>query len=87
MLALLSEMFSFINLSIKRREPYLVFVCENSNPGDVVSKQTRRLLTSKNDARHGYGLEIIRRIAQSYNGMLETDYDEDKFEIVVAIED
>jgi hypothetical protein len=75
-----------IKLSIARREPYLVIVCENSNPGGTVS-HGNEILTSKTEAGHGYGLNTIKRIAASYGGMTEISYDETIFTITVALKD
>jgi len=86
----------YISLSITRREPYLAIVCENSNPGGIITgsqgidhdeNDSDRLLTSKNIKGHGDGLRTIERIAASYGGMMEISYDDDQFTITVALKD
>jgi hypothetical protein len=83
------EQGSFINFSLTRREPYFVIVCENSNPGDIITDNTKegRVLTSKTKDGHGYGLKIIERIAASYSGMTEISYNENTFSITVILKD
>jgi len=75
-----------INLSITRHEPYLIFLCKNGNPG-TVSTENEKIITSKIQSGHGYGLKVIERIADSYDGMMNVDYNEDTFTIKVALKD
>jgi len=79
----------FISLSITRREPYFVVVCENSNPGGIIADNTSEdgVLTSKTKDGHGYGLKIIERIAASYDGMTEVSYNDETFAITVILKD
>jgi sensor histidine kinase regulating citrate/malate metabolism len=77
----------FINFSITRRDPYLVIVCESSNPGGIVTDTDGEIRSSKNETGHGYGLKTIRRIAAVYDGMAEYSYDEKSFTITVALKD
>jgi uncharacterized protein Usg len=72
-----------IILTIKKREPYFVIVCENTNPGVTNDK----LKTTKIGTGHGYGLKIIERITASYEGMTDVICNEDTFTITVAVKD
>ncbi len=76
----------FICLTIVRREPYLVITCENSRTGEIVC-ENGELRTTKRDEGHGYGLRIIRRIADAYDGLADMDYDETTFTVTVALKD
>jgi sensor histidine kinase regulating citrate/malate metabolism len=80
---------SFINLSIKRREPYFIVVCENSNPGGIIEDGAREsgVLTSKTKEGHGYGIKIINKIAAAYDGLTDISYDENAFTITVLLKD
>jgi sensor histidine kinase regulating citrate/malate metabolism len=75
-----------INLCITRREPYFVISCKNSNPGEITT-EGNFFATKKTQNGHGYGLKIIERIVNSYDGIMSIDYDEDSFIIKVALKD
>ena len=46
----------------------------------------KKILTSKSDKKnHGFGLEIIKDIAKSYDGDVFIDYDNDTFKIIVQL--
>jgi len=80
-----------INLSITRRDPYLAIICENSNPGVLVSDPDQTgeaaIITSKNRKGHGYGLHTVKRITSVYDGIMDINYNEDLFTITVALKD
>ncbi|WP_333649373.1 sensor histidine kinase [Lacrimispora sp.] len=76
----------FIRLSMVRREPYLSITCVNSRAGDIQS-ENGELQTTKGGDGHGYGLWTIRRIADTYDGLVDMDYDEGTFTITVALKD
>jgi len=81
----------FINLSISRREPYLAITCENSNPGNIKTDSEEstggKLITSKKKRGHGYGLQTVERLTQTYNGLMDIIYDDEVFSITVALKD
>ena len=37
------------------------------------------ITTKENKEAHGYGMQIIKRIAKKYNGTMEVEYDETSF--------
>jgi sensor histidine kinase regulating citrate/malate metabolism len=76
-----------IRLSITKREPYLVIVCENSNPGGIVTDANGAIRSNKGENGHGYGLKTIERIAAAYEGIAEFSHDEDMFTVTVALKD
>ena len=80
-----------IKFSITRRDPYIAIICENSNPGGIVTgsneKEGDRIFTSKTESGHGYGLRTIERIATSYGGMMYVSFDQEMFTITVALKD
>jgi len=85
------EREKYINLSFSRREPYLAIICENSNPGDIITdsdeKSEGKILTSKNLRGHGYGLQTIGKITAAYSGIMEVNYNDEIFIITVALKD
>jgi hypothetical protein len=76
----------FIRLSLTRREPYLNIRCENTRSGEIISVDDR-IQTSKSANGHGYGLWTIRRIVDSYNGIMNIEYDEETFILTLALKD
>jgi hypothetical protein len=77
----------FITFSITKRDPYLAIACENSNPGGIVTDTDGKILSSKSEIGHGYGLKTIARIAAAYKGMVEITHDENVFAVAVALKD
>jgi len=86
-----NERNRFIKLTLTRRNPYLAIICENSNPGDMIintdNESNNIFLSGKNDIEHGYGLQNIKKIAASYDGMTDIHYDDKTFTITVALKD
>jgi sensor histidine kinase regulating citrate/malate metabolism len=72
-----------INLSVTRREPYLVIICENSNPG--VIKEDGEIRTSKPENGHGFGLKIIERIVNANDGIMDIAHDGGTFILTAAL--
>ena len=63
----------------------LFFKSENPLIKDIHTNG-KKILTSKSDKKnHGFGLEIIKDIAESYDGDVFIDYDNDTFKIVVQL--
>ncbi|MCL2169366.1 MAG: GHKL domain-containing protein [Defluviitaleaceae bacterium] len=78
----------FIRFAISRQEPYFVISCTNSRNGEVIQKPKENgLQTTKQEEGHGYGLLIIEKIAEAYDGLVDTGYDEGTFRIKVALID
>ena len=59
----------------------MVFVCENSTT--VVHPDPNE--KTQTVPRHGLGLKIIRSIAQRYEGLVDTEYDDVHYRIRVAV--
>lgn len=63
----------------------LFFKSENPLIKDIHTNG-KKILTSKSDKKnHGFGLEIIKDIAKSYDGDVFIDYDNDTFKIIVQL--
>jgi hypothetical protein len=75
-----------IELSITRRDPYFVISCTNSRIGKIIQTE-KGMQTTKKDGGHGYGLWTIERIAKTYNGLMDVEYNNDTFTIKVALKD
>jgi len=78
----------FIRFAISRQEPYFVISCTNSRMGELIRQpEEGGLQTTKQEEGHGYGLLIIEKIAEAYDGLVDTGYDEGTFRIKVALID
>lgn len=77
----------FIHLTIARKEPYLCITCMNSKYGKIVCIEKNFQSTKSDSTEHGYGLRTVRNIVNSYNGILDIDYDETTFTITLALKD
>lgn len=76
----------FISLTISRREPYLNIRCKNSKTSGIIYTDGI-IQSSKPDSGHGYGLWIIRRIVDAYDGIMNIAYDENTFTVTAALKD
>lgn len=71
---------SFINLKIRRNGQFLFVGCENSFDASKLKYSNGRLISSKdNSSLHGYGLNIMSKIAAKYNGLFSTEIKDDTF--------
>jgi len=77
----------FIRFSLSRQEPYFLITCTNSRKDAVLKSEDGGLETTKKETGHGYGMFIIERIADTYDGLVDTYYDEATFKIKVALKD
>ena len=63
----------FIKLKLYSKGNFLYFSCENACDESRLKSTGGRFITTKKDtAAHGYGMRIIERIAEKYNGILTT---------------
>ena len=68
-----SQQQRYIKLKLYSKGNFLYFCCENSCDEGSLKSSSGRFATIKRDAdAHGYGLRIIGRIAEKYNGILTT---------------
>lgn len=74
-----------ITLAIHMKEPYLYISCQNTKVHKII-EQDGKIITTKKDAQsHGYGLWTIKQIAEQYDGLVDIDYHETNFKIMVAL--
>ena len=60
---------------------------ENSKPSAPTAREGERLVSSKaNPTQHGYGTQIIRRIAEKYDGEVQFADEGDRFSSVVLLQ-
>ena len=79
-----------IKVVIHPRTDYLYILVENPLPPDVDKAALLKLHTSKrDDANHGIGTQIVKRLVEEYNGYITYQIEEDKFfaEVMISIID
>ena len=60
---------------------------ENSKPSAPTAREGERLVSSKaNPTQHGYGTQIIRRIAEKYDGEVQFADEGNRFSSVVLLQ-
>ena len=76
----------YIHLTMYLKGYFLFLSCENSSPGRPEALSGGRFRTSKADGTsHGYGLEIIQKIAKYYNSPVQIDAQDHSFGIIVNL--
>lgn len=76
-----------IKLDIHIKVPYLYIACQNTKSHEIIVEKNK-IITTKDDARnHGYGIWTIRQITEKYEGMVNIEYHERDFKIMVALKD
>ena len=74
-----------INLVIKKKMNYVIIECENSFNGEVKINKKKQLVTTKN-GDHGYGTKIIKNVVDKYRGILEYEYENSIFKVIIMFE-
>lgn len=77
----------FILLQTRVSDGYLILETENSrlDGRKLEMRDDRTYLSSKEEKGHGYGLQIIRKIAEKYQGSMELQENGDRFKNIVRI--
>ena len=76
-----------VELSVFRRESYLLIDVRNPVSADVSPERRLSLVSTKQDSQlHGYGTKIIRGIAAQYNGICRFDMEDGRFIASVMLE-
>lgn len=75
----------YIELNIRCPEKIVQIHISNPNPG-VIKDASGALVTTKEDSYfHGYGLKNIERVVRQYDGIVITDFPENKFDLFIDI--
>lgn len=78
---------SWININVIRNKNMLLIKINNS-----ISKKPRKILDrfmtdKKDEKQHGFGMLSVERIVKRYEGEMDTDYDENSFDVSIMIYD
>lgn len=74
-----------IAVSIKTDKSRLVIKIKNAFDGNIKQKDGKFLTTKADSQKHGYGLKIVKTIAEKYGGVLSAENDKSEFEVVVIL--
>lgn len=75
----------FLKLVITFDKGILYIYIINSYAGEIRKKSKKIITTKKDEEQHGYGLENVRKIVETYNGTLDINYDSNRFEVNVML--
>lgn len=76
-----------ITLDIGTKPPYLYISCTNGKEHEIVEKEDKILTSKENEREHGYGISIIKRIVEKYDGIINITYNENSFTIRVGLKE
>lgn len=75
----------YIKISLYNSETYMIIKSENPASGPLIKKDNIILTTKKDIKNHGLGLKSIQKIAEKYDGSLDTEIINDIFNIKVVL--
>ena len=76
-----------MSLEIMVRNDYRIIVCRNTIISSVLSVNPNMKTTKNDETLHGKGLEILRSVAEKYNGTLSYQEDDNSIEVTLIIKD
>lgn len=76
-----------MSLEITVRNDYRIIVCRNTILSSVLSVNPDMKTTKNDETLHGKGLNILRSIAEKYNGSLNYQEDGNSLEVTLVIKD
>ena len=76
-----------MSLEITVRNDYRIIMCRNTILSSVLSENPDMKTTKNDETLHGKGLNILRSIAEKYNGSLGYKEDDDSLEVTLIIKE
>lgn len=76
-----------ISLKARYYNGFFSYEIRNTTCQKIHKKGRRFFSTKKKPNEHGIGLQSVRSIVESYNGILDIHYDDEVFSLVIAIKD
>ncbi len=74
-----------LNISITLEKRILFIKISNSYNGIINTKKGKLISTKKNPASHGIGLNNVKKIVESYNGIMDISYTDNFFEVELML--
>ena len=76
-----------VRLEIYPHQSYLYIRCLNTTDKTAIERRLKGLRTTKRDAElHGYGTQIIAKLAEKYNGLADYTIKDGIFEAKVMLD-
>ena len=75
-----------IKLDIFQKKSYLVVRIQNTVDGNVLADNPELKTTKKDNKNHGVGLNTIKDIVKRYNGIFETEEENNMFQVDVWLQ-
>lgn len=82
---LLKEKRPFIHVGIKEQKGLLVIQTENPYEGSLQCLESGQYLSSKKQPGHGYGLALLKQVAEKYNGTIYINTDSQIFRLEIIL--
>lgn len=82
---LLKEKRPFIHVGIKEQKGLLVIQMENPYEGSLQCLESGQYLSSKKQPGHGYGLALLKQVAEKYNGTIYINTDNQIFRLEIIL--
>lgn len=73
-----------LKINLKYKKGRLILQIENSYK-NIVKSQRKLQTTKKEKQGHGIGLESVREVAERYNGIMQIDYEDNLFVVLVIL--
>ena len=73
-----------LKINLKYKKGRLILQIENSYK-NIVKSQGKLQTTKKEKQGHGIGLESVREVAERYNGIMQIDYEDNLFVVLVIL--
>lgn len=64
---------------------FLAIQCENTFSGELKRDEKGRLLSTKREEGHGFGLSQMRAVAEKYHSVLDVSWEEGRFTVQTAL--
>ena len=76
---------AFLSLRMEVKGGRLLVSCENSYSAPLLQLENGRLASTKSQPGHGYGLSIMRRVAERYDSVLLVDHSDGVFRVQTSL--
>ena len=76
---------SFINVQVSYEKGMLFIAIENAYCEKIIEEHGRLFTTKKNKEQHGYGISNVKKILESYNGIIDFNHTKDVFRVDTAL--
>ena len=76
---------SFIKVQVSYEKGMLFIAIENAYCEKIIEEHGRLFTTKKNKEQHGYGISNVKKILESYHGIIDFNHTKDVFRVDTAL--